>query len=373
MANPIMPANFEIKELKSEEGIRKFTVKAPDGREYNLSYKTNITGPLDDVFKSRVANMVSLHKEVEELYKTIGKPTRSFSVVSGNEGAKIRHSDKPQDKDIQNFISTKQRKYSATKPAIQPQIVRIQNIAAQLIPAERPLQPDEILLESPKPKPAPAHKPKPVKKGAKVNQGNKADLGHGVTLSLKIGNIVDSKAHYIANAANEDFDIHGDSTVAGGVYNAGGGDDWTNYQTEKGKHPHGKIKTGEVYCITPHPGSKLAKNGTRGVLHGAGPDFNKAKADANDLYLVYKRSLMAAMENAQDNNVQPPIKIAFPVISSGVFKGDKTIKELMECAMQAINEFVSEKKDDLNVEIEFYVLSKDERYNAINNIIKQCK
>lgn len=169
-------------------------------------------------------------------------------------------------------------------------------------------------------------------------------------MSLKIikDDITKMNADAIVNAANSS--LLGGGGVDGAIHRKGGPS--ILEECKKIRSKQGGCLTGDAVITT--AGLLNAKY----VIHTVGPVWNGGNKNEKELLTnCYKNSLQLAA----DNNCK---SIAFPLISSGVYKYPK--EEALEVAINAINDFIS--KNPIEV---FLVLFDEETYELglklINN------
>lgn len=355
------PNKIEIIHYQSVDNsnVKEIMLKLSDGTECKIYYNTDQTKEklaADAFFKQRVATMVSAFLTVKDYYREKGNEDKQFSIVTTPENTEIRFNNKKNSFD--EFIETKGLKHSETKYSKVFSDLKIINQKFHETYLHKDKLPVDDMISM---------------KEDMISSEIKTKLAPNFTVALRIGNIVDSKAHYIGNAANVDFKVHGKDTVAGDVYDAAAakGKEWLVYQiqVDSGK----KIATGNVILIEPDKNSKLAKNGTIAVMHGPGPDYrveHDEKRRKELLYQVYYNSLNEALSDVTSPKMKQ-VKIAFPLISSGEFKCPPS--ESASLAMQAFKDYIKNKShmlDNRQVDIEFYVLGHDVRYDALKKAIE---
>lgn len=169
-------------------------------------------------------------------------------------------------------------------------------------------------------------------------------------MSLKIikDDITKMNVDAIVNAANSS--LLGGGGVDGAIHRKGGPS--ILEECKKIRSKQGGCLTGDAVITT--AGLLNAKY----VIHTVGPVWNGGNKNEKELLTnCYKNSLQLAA----DNNCK---SIAFPLISSGVYKYPK--EEALEVAINAINDFIS--KNPIEV---FLVLFDEETYELglklINN------
>lgn len=163
--------------------------------------------------------------------------------------------------------------------------------------------------------------------------------------------LLDQEVDAIVNPANS-YMLHGGGVAAQIALKAG-------YELTKACREHNlPIKVGEV-ITTP---SFNIKN-TKIVIHAVGPNFNETD-DINLLFNAYYNSLIALKENNYHS-------IAFPLISTGIFKGnlknplEVSTKELLKANNKFIKEYPNYK---INIKLCIY---NSNDYIEVNNIIKK--
>lgn len=163
--------------------------------------------------------------------------------------------------------------------------------------------------------------------------------------------LLDQEVDAIVNPANS-YMLHGGGVAAQIALKAG-------YELTKACREHNlPIKVGEV-ITTP---SFNIKN-TKIVIHAVGPNFNETD-DINLLFNAYYNSLIALKENNYHS-------IAFPLISTGIFKGnlknplEVSTKELLKANNKFIKEYPNYK---INIKLCIY---NNNDYIEVNNIIKK--
>lgn len=160
-------------------------------------------------------------------------------------------------------------------------------------------------------------------------------------LNIVLQDITKMKVDAIVNAANTALRMG--EGVCGAIFKAAGEKDMTN--ACKGLAP---IKTGEA-VIT--PGFKLP---SKYVIHAAGPVYQKDSPQCEQqLRSAYTESLKLAVENGCES-------IAFPLISSGIFKYPKD--EALQVARNAIQDFLKEHDIDVYLVIfdrKAFIISKE--------------
>ena len=169
--------------------------------------------------------------------------------------------------------------------------------------------------------------------------------------SFKIikGSCVDQKVDAIVNPANSHM-LHGGGVAAQIALKAG-------YELTKACREHNlPIKVGEV-ITTP---SFNIKN-TKIVIHAVGPNFNETD-DINLLFNAYYNSLIAL----KDNNYHT---IAFPLISTGIFKGNlkKPLEVSTQELLKANNKFIKD-YPNYKINIKLCIYNSND-YKEVNNII----
>ena len=161
--------------------------------------------------------------------------------------------------------------------------------------------------------------------------------------------LLDQEVDAIVNPANS-YMLHGGGVAAQIALKAG-------FELTKACREYNlPIKVGEV-ITTP---SFNIKN-TKIVIHAVGPNFNETD-DINLLFNAYYNSLIAL----KDNNYHT---IAFPLISTGIFKGnlknplEVSTKELLKANNKFIKDYPNYK---INIKLCIY---NSNDYKEVNNII----
>ena len=174
--------------------------------------------------------------------------------------------------------------------------------------------------------------------------------------SFKIikGSCVDQEVDAIVNPANS-YMLHGGGVAAQIALKAG-------YELTKACREHNlPIKVGEV-ITTP---SFNIKN-TKIVIHAVGPNFNETD-DINLLFNAYYNSLIAL----KDNNYHT---IAFPLISTGIFKGN--LKNPLEVSTQELlkanNKFIKD-YPNYKINIKLCIYNSNDYIEVIKTIKEDKK
>ena len=161
--------------------------------------------------------------------------------------------------------------------------------------------------------------------------------------------LLDQEVDAIVNPANS-YMLHGGGVAAQIALKAG-------FELTKACREYNlPIKVGEV-ITTP---SFNIKN-TKIVIHAVGPNFNETD-DINLLFNAYYNSLIAL----KDNNYHT---IAFPLISTGIFKGN--LKNPLEVSTQELlkanNKFIKD-YPNYKTNIKLCIYNSND-YKEVNNII----
>jgi O-acetyl-ADP-ribose deacetylase (regulator of RNase III) len=163
------------------------------------------------------------------------------------------------------------------------------------------------------------------------------------------GSSVDQNVDAIVNAANGYLMAGGG--VCGEIFRRAGYEDLTNYCSNI-KTP---LNDGEA-VITPAFNIENAKF----IIHAVGPDFEVTPNADNELFNAYYNSLLLLKENNLHS-------IAFPLISSGLYGGNKenSIKESYNKCREAYIKFINE---NINYDVIVKICAYTEKeYKEIEN------
>ena len=161
--------------------------------------------------------------------------------------------------------------------------------------------------------------------------------------------LIDQSVDAIVNPANS-YMLHGGGLARQIAMKAG-------YELTKACREHNlPIKVGEV-ITTP---SFNIKN-TKIIIHAVGPNFNETN-DINLLFNAYYNSLIALKENNYHT-------IAFPLISTGIFKGN--LKNPLEVStkelLKANNKFIKD-YPNYKINIKLCIFNSND-YIEVKNLI----
>lgn len=158
-----------------------------------------------------------------------------------------------------------------------------------------------------------------------------------MTLRLVRGDLVETDADAIVNAANRRLDWGGG--VCGAIFNAAGGDDLTRACKAIGHCPTGKA------VMT--PGFKLK---ARHIIHTVGPVWRGGDGGEP---AALRSCYLESLKLAADNDLKT---VAFPLISSGIFGYPKAAA--LDVAISSIAEFLASQieagREALGVHIVFF-------------------
>ena len=148
----------------------------------------------------------------------------------------------------------------------------------------------------------------------------------------------------IVNAANEA--CLGGGGVDGAITSAGG----PNLHHDRMKLP---LSNGGVRCPTGH--AKLTGPNDYGslnvnfVIHAVGPRYFDCESHAEGDKLL-RSAYMASLDRAQEASLEA---IAFSLLSAGIFRGDRTLKEVLSIAVQTICDWLEDHDNDYSLQSVF--------------------
>ncbi|KAL7552199.1 hypothetical protein ACHAWF_015420 [Thalassiosira exigua] len=158
---------------------------------------------------------------------------------------------------------------------------------------------------------------------------------HPFNLVISRGSVVDfsyppnPKSSAIVNAANEG--CLGGGGVDGAISDAGGPSLLADRQSLPTVGPGIRCKTGSAVSTGPNSYGKLH---TSYVIHAVGPNYMHYDLDEGDKLLssAYNASLDCA-------RVEKIEAVAFSLLSAGIFRGPKSVKEVLGIGMDSILHF----------------------------------
>ncbi len=154
----------------------------------------------------------------------------------------------------------------------------------------------------------------------------------GTILFISSGSILDYSGDAIVNAANEGcvggFGVDEQINIAGG------------YELEIERKKLGGCKTGNAK-ITP----SFLHSKVKWIIHAVGPAYRlKFEMNKEDKLLIsaYKASLKISKEHSIS-------KIGFCLLSTGVFRGIRDLKDILEISLLTLFENVYENLEEINI------------------------
>lgn len=155
------------------------------------------------------------------------------------------------------------------------------------------------------------------------------------SLVLSKGSVVDfsypknESKSAIVNAANEG--CVGGGGVDGAISSAGGPNLLSDRRALKENAPGRRCDTGSAKITGPNTYAQLK---VPFVIHAVGPNFNYVSEGQGDALLssAYTESLNLAREHKIE-------AVAFSLLSSGVFRGNKSVSSVLENGVDAIRDF----------------------------------
>jgi len=162
-----------------------------------------------------------------------------------------------------------------------------------------------------------------------------APTRHGGKVSAAKGSVVDYKGLAIVNAANEG--CLGGGGVDGAIADMGGEE---LYQARKALPVVG---SGRVRCPTGEAKTTIAGAlGCEWVIHAVGPNYRCEEEEVADalLYSAYACAMLEARAKALTD-------IAFCLLSSGIFRGSRPLKAVLEIGVLAVSAAAYEGLDEV--------------------------
>ncbi len=177
-------------------------------------------------------------------------------------------------------------------------------------------------------------------------------IKNNINLIIRQGNIIDTKADAIVNAANANLQTGGG--VCGAIFNAAG---LSHLQSEcKDK----KCSTGKA-IITPSCG--LKEKGINHIIHAVGPiyDPNKDLTRQNELLAsAYTNSLVLADKHTINS-------IAFPFISAGIYKYPKN--DAANVALKSVTNYLE--NASTKIKTVYFVLLSSKDYDLFKDTMNK--
>eukprot|EP00584_Thalassiosira_punctigera_P002062 CAMPEP_0172528708 /NCGR_PEP_ID=MMETSP1067-20121228/3012_1 /TAXON_ID=265564 ORGANISM="Thalassiosira punctigera, Strain Tpunct2005C2" /NCGR_SAMPLE_ID=MMETSP1067 /ASSEMBLY_ACC=CAM_ASM_000444 /LENGTH=228 /DNA_ID=CAMNT_0013312665 /DNA_START=33 /DNA_END=719 /DNA_ORIENTATION=+ len=164
---------------------------------------------------------------------------------------------------------------------------------------------------------------------------NAAPSQHPFHLIISRGSVVDFSHHNpqsaaIVNAANEG--CLGGGGVDGAIGNAGGPKLFEDRRALPMVGPGVRCKTGSAVVTGPNSYGKLHNSY---VIHAVGPNYRQFNKLADGDALL-SSAYVSSLNCAKDANLEA---VAFSLLSSGIFRGKRSQKEVLRTGMDAIANF----------------------------------
>ena len=153
------------------------------------------------------------------------------------------------------------------------------------------------------------------------------------SLVITRGSVVDfnytpnATSSAIVNAANEG--CLGGGGVDGAIGDAGGPNLFADRQALPMVDPGIRCKTGSAVLTGPNSYGSLHVNH---VIHAVGPNYRAYNSPEEGDALLFS-AYTSSLECAQDANLEA---VAFSLLSAGVFRGSKSVEEVLKIGMEAI-------------------------------------